>query len=105
MFVSSGVGLRLGWTLIDPGPRTRSAALAVEGRAAMGVALGLIAVLAVSGVLEAFVTPSGLPTPIRIAIGVLAWSAFLAYVLVLGGRAHRARHTADLPEDLAGPTA
>ena len=46
--------------------------------------MGLVVVLAVSGVIEAFVTPSGLPTWARIGIGVLAELAFLAYVFTLG---------------------
>ncbi|MFF4925407.1 MULTISPECIES: stage II sporulation protein M [unclassified Kitasatospora] len=87
VFVAGGLGLRLGWTVIDPGPRTRSVALAEQGRAIIGMSIGLATVLAVSGVLEAFVTPSGLPTWARISIGVLAEAAFLLYALVLGRRA------------------
>ncbi len=99
VFIAAGYGLRLGWTVIDPGPRTRGAALAAQGRAAAGVALGLGAVLLVSGVIEAFVTPSGLPTWARIAVGVLAEASFLAYVIVLGGRAIRAGESGDVPEE------
>ena len=61
VFVAAGTGLRLGWTVIDPGPRTRRTALAEEGRAALGMAIGLALVLFVSGAIEGFVTPSGLP--------------------------------------------
>ncbi|MFH9658394.1 stage II sporulation protein M [Streptomyces sp. NPDC017248] len=96
VFVAAGTGLRLGWTLIDPGPRTRRAALAEEGRAAIGMAIGLALVLFVSGAIEGFVTPSGLPTWARIGIGIAAELAFLAYVYVLGGRAARAGETGDL---------
>ncbi|MFC3238086.1 stage II sporulation protein M [Streptomyces nitrosporeus] len=96
VFVAAGTGLRLGWTVIDPGPLTRRAALAQQGRAALGMALGLALVLFVSGVIEGFVTPSGLPTWGRITIGVAAELAFLAYVYVLGGRAARAGDTGDL---------
>ncbi|GGZ70642.1 stage II sporulation protein M [Streptomyces bluensis] len=108
VFVAAGTGLRLGWTLIDPGPRTRRAALAEEGRAALGMALGLALVLFVSGAIEGFVTPSGLPTWARIGIGVAAELAFLAYVYVLGGRAARAGNMGDLAEperSAAVPTA
>jgi uncharacterized membrane protein SpoIIM required for sporulation len=98
VFVAAGTGLRLGWTLIDPGPRSRRTALAEEGRAAVGMAIGLALVLFVSGAIEGFVTPSGLPTWARIGIGVVAELAFLAYVFVLGGRAARAGETGDLEE-------
>ncbi|QTZ92257.1 stage II sporulation protein M [Streptomyces auratus] len=96
VFIAAGIGLRLGWTLIDPGPRTRRTALAEEGRAALGVAIGLAAVLFISGALEGFVTPSGLPTWARIGIGITAEAAFLLYVYVLGGRAVRAGATGDV---------
>lgn len=98
VFVAAGTGLRLGWTLIDPGPQTRRAALAQRGRAAIGMAIGLALVLFVAGVIEGFVTPSSLPTWARISIGVLAELAFLAYVYVLGGRAARAGEVGDIDE-------
>ncbi|AXI77807.1 stage II sporulation protein M [Peterkaempfera bronchialis] len=96
VFVAAGMGLRLGWTVIDPGPRTRSTALAEEGRATIGMVVGLAAVLLVSGVLEAFVTPSGLPTWARIGIGGLAEALFLAYVFLVGRRAYRAGDIGDV---------
>ncbi|MFD9729909.1 stage II sporulation protein M [Streptomyces sp. NPDC059072] len=96
VFVAAGTGLRLGWTVIDPGPRTRRTALAEQGRAALGMAIGLALVLFVSGLIEGFVTPSGLPTWARITIGVVAEAAFLLYVYVLGGRASREGETGDV---------
>lgn len=85
--VAGGAGLRLFWSWVAPGNRTRMAAIAHEGRSTLTIALGLIAVLAVSGLIEAFVTPSGLPTAARVAIGVIAWAGFLWYALVLGRQA------------------
>ncbi|WP_411106963.1 stage II sporulation protein M [Streptomyces sp. cmx-4-9] len=96
VFVAAGTGLRLGWTVVDPGPQTRRAALAERGRAALGMAIGLAVVLFVSGLIEGFVTPSGLPTWARITIGVIAEGAFLLYVFVLGGRASRAGEAGDV---------
>ncbi|MCT4356615.1 stage II sporulation protein M [Streptomyces sp. Je 1-79] len=98
VFVAAGTGLRLGWTVIEPGPMTRRAALAKEGRAAVGMAIGLALVLFLSGLIEGFVTPSGLPTWARIAIGIAAELAFLVYVYVLGARAVRAGATGDVDE-------
>lgn len=104
VFVAAGTGLRLGWTVIDPGGRSRSQALAREGRSAGGIALGLVCVLLVSGVIEAFVTPSGLPTWARVSVGALAEAAFLGYVFVVGRRAALAGETGDVDAQYAGDT-
>jgi uncharacterized membrane protein SpoIIM required for sporulation len=98
VFIAAGTGLRLGWAVIDPGPSARGDALAREGRAAVGMALGLGVVLLVSGVIEAFVTPSGLPTWVRIGIGLAAEILFLTYVFVLGRRAVSAGETGDVTD-------
>jgi uncharacterized membrane protein SpoIIM required for sporulation len=98
VFLAAATGLRLGWTVIDPGPRPRGRALAEEGRAAVTVALGLVAVLLVSGLIEAFVTPSPLPTWARIAIGLAVEAAFLGYVIILGRRAAAAGLSADIAD-------
>ncbi|GAA2752623.1 MULTISPECIES: stage II sporulation protein M [Kitasatospora] len=98
VFVAAGLGLRLGWTVIDPGPRSRTAALAEEGRATIGMAMGLAAVLLVTGIIEAFVTPSSLPTWARIGIGVVAEVLFLLYALVLGRRTAALGEFGDIEE-------
>lgn len=84
VFVAGATGLRLGWTLIDPGDRRRAAALGEEGRRAIVVVLGLFVVFSVAGVVEGFVTGAPLPTWVRVGIGVLVEAAFLAYVFVYG---------------------
>jgi uncharacterized membrane protein SpoIIM required for sporulation len=96
IFIASGVGLRTGWAWVAPGNLPRSRSLAQAGRTAAVVALGLVPVLLVSGLIEAFVTPSGLPTWARIGIGLLAELALLGYVIVLGRRGVHAGMTGDL---------
>jgi uncharacterized membrane protein SpoIIM required for sporulation len=96
VFVAGGVGLRLFWSWIEPGQLSRAQSLAREGRTAGTVALGLVAVLFVSGLIEAFVTPSGLATWARIGIGVLAEAVFFAYVFVVGRAAFHRGHTGDI---------
>jgi len=98
VFIAAGTGLRLGWVVIDPGPRRRSDALAEEGRSAFAVAIGLVGVLLVSGLIEAFVTPSPLPTWARISIGAIVEIAFLSYVFILGRRAAAAGDIGDVDE-------
>jgi uncharacterized membrane protein SpoIIM required for sporulation len=91
VFVAAGVGMRMGWAWIDPGPvLTRAQSLAAAAKQAMAGALGLVVVLFISGLLEAFVTPSPLPLLIRDAIGFGVWVVFLAYVWGVGGYAARA---------------
>jgi uncharacterized membrane protein SpoIIM required for sporulation len=85
--VAGGAGLAVGWAIIDPGERTRSEALAEQGRRSAEVALGLMLAFIVAGAIEGFDTPSGLPTSMRIAIGAAVFVAFWTYVLVLGRRA------------------
>jgi uncharacterized membrane protein SpoIIM required for sporulation len=105
VFVAGGTGLRLFWAWIEPGPRSRTRAVAVEGRSAMAVALGLVVVLAISGVIEAFVTPSPLPTWARIGIGVLAEVAFIGYVFTVGRWACQRGASGDVAARDVGDTA
>lgn len=88
--VAGAAGLRLGWSLVEPGDRPRSAALAAEGRRAVVIVVGLIATFAVAGVIEGFVTGSGLPTAARVGIGVAVEGAFVSWIVVRG-RAAAAR--------------
>jgi hypothetical protein len=81
---------------VAPGARSRGVALAEDARALFSVAIGLVFFLFVSGIIEGFVTPAPWPWPVKIGIGVAALGGFLAYMLVLGGRASRAGETGDL---------
>jgi uncharacterized membrane protein SpoIIM required for sporulation len=98
VFLASAAGMRLGWTVISPGNRPRTQALAEQGRAVVAVAVGLVAVLLVSGFIEAVVTPSPLPTFMRIAIGVLAEVAFLSYIIHFGRKAVAAGDSGDVQD-------
>jgi uncharacterized membrane protein SpoIIM required for sporulation len=98
VFLAAAAGLRLGWAIIDPGRRPRGQALAEEGRSMITIALGLVVVLAVSGAIEAFVTPSPLPAWARITIGAVAVTAFVGYALIQGRRVVLAGHTGDMEE-------
>lgn len=98
VFLAAGVGMKLGWVVVDPGDRPRVRALAEEGRSFVTAVLGLAVVLLVSGLIEGFVTPSPLPTWAKIAIGGTAEAAFLAYVVIFGRRAVAAGETGDLDE-------
>src|SRR5437763_12940934 len=90
VFVAGGAGLRLGWTLIDPGDRTRRAALAEEGRRALFVVAGLVLVFAAAGTIEGFVTGSSLPTWASVGIGISGEATLLSYLFIRGRTTARA---------------
>jgi len=88
--LAGAAGLKMGWALVKPGDRRRAQALSDQARSAVVIALGTVLTLAVSGVIEGFITGSSLPTGARVGIGVAVETAFLAWV-VLCGRAAAAR--------------
>ncbi len=102
IFIAAAAGLRIFWAWVSPGPRTRLDSLAHEGRSLITVAAGLVLVLFVSGLVEAYVTPSALPVWAKITIGALVLAGYWTYTLVLGRRAVLAGEAGDLGEDDAG---
>ena len=104
VFVASAAGLRIFWSWVSPGPHTRMESLAGEGRSLVTVAIGLVFVLFISGLVEAFVTPSPLPVWAKLAIGAAVLAGYWCYTLVLGRRAVLAGERGDLGEDDAGAT-
>ena len=104
VLVAAAVGLRLFWTMLVPGARTRGQALAQEGRAAVTITLALAVTLFVSGLLEAFITPSGLPWAVKDAIGVVALAGFWAFVFIVGRAAVNEGATGDVEGDFASAT-
>jgi uncharacterized membrane protein SpoIIM required for sporulation len=96
--IAGGAGLALGWALIAPGDRSRSDALAEEGRRAVVIVLGLMATFIAAGLIEGFITGSGWSAGIRVAIGLIAWGVFMAYLIVLGRAAAARGYTGALGE-------
>jgi uncharacterized membrane protein SpoIIM required for sporulation len=102
IFVAGAAGMRIAWSWIAPGARTRSRALAEDGRALMAVVVGLVLALLVSGLIEGNVTRQDWPWPVKIGIGTVALAGFLSYQWIGGRRAFRAGQTGDLDEFEAG---
>jgi len=97
--VAGAAGLRLGWVLVEPGDRPRATALAAEGRRAVVIVVGLIVTFGVAGTIEGFVTGSGLPTAVRVGIGVAAEGAFVSWIVVRGRAAASMGLTGAIGED------
>jgi uncharacterized membrane protein SpoIIM required for sporulation len=87
IIIAGGTGLVLGWAIIAPGDRTRTDALAQEGRRAIVVVMGTVLVFLAAAIIEGFVTGAPLSTWVRVGIGAAAWLAFLLYAFVYGRKA------------------
>ena len=88
--VTAAAGLRVGWSLVEPGPGTRAEALREEAGRSIGIVLGTMPWLVLAGLVEGFVTgtySTGVVVPLGIALGALYW----ALVFTLGRAPSRAR--------------
>jgi uncharacterized membrane protein SpoIIM required for sporulation len=84
IFVAGGCGLAMGDALLRPGLQTRAAALIERARASVLIILGCAPLLVVAGVIEGFISPSGLPWWVKLATGVATGVALHAYWLMAG---------------------
>ena len=82
--IAGAAGLRMGWAIIAPGDRSRTDALAEEGRRSVVIIIGLIVAFIVAGIIEGFVTGSSLGTPVRVGIGLTIELAFIVYIVAQG---------------------
>jgi uncharacterized membrane protein SpoIIM required for sporulation len=82
--VAAAAGLRVGWAVIDPGPRARGAALAAEARRGAEVVLGTVPWLVLAGLVEGFVTPRRIGLAPALAVGTGLAAVFWALVLWRG---------------------
>jgi hypothetical protein len=82
--IAGAAGLRLGYPLLAPGLRTRRAALRDGARVAVQLLVGGVPLLVMAGVLEAFVSPSGLPVAAKALTGLGTGIALYSYLLLAG---------------------
>ena len=76
--VAGAAGLRLGWAIVAPGRLPRGTALRREARRTVLIALGTAPWLVLAGLVEGFLTPTGLGVipalTIGIALGAIYWT-------------------------------
>ncbi len=96
--IAGGTGLRLGWTIIAPGDRLRSKALAEQGRRSIVIVIGLATMFICAGTIEGFITGANLPAGVKVAIGATAWVAYVTYLVVCGRLAAAQGFIGDLGE-------
>jgi uncharacterized membrane protein SpoIIM required for sporulation len=70
-------GMTIGWALVEPGRRARRVAVPLAARTGAAIVLGTAPWFVVAGLVEGFVTPTGLgPGPavvFGVALGAVYW--------------------------------
>jgi uncharacterized membrane protein SpoIIM required for sporulation len=84
--VAAAAGLRMGWSIVAPGRRTRTASLVAAARKAVAVILGTAPWLIVAGMVEGFITPAGTGLPTVLTIGLGLGALYWGLALWLGRR-------------------
>ncbi len=87
--VAGAAGLRIGWSIIDPGDRPRFHALVDEARRMGSVLVGLVVAFLLAAVVEGFVTGRPWPTSLRVGIGVMVFLLFWGWTFVAIQRLRR----------------
>jgi len=88
LVLATQAGLKIGWSLVAPGQRTRMRALLEETKDSMGIVYGFTGFLVIAAFLEAFWSPwPFIPPTVKYAVGTLLWASVLGY-LAFAGRGH-----------------
>jgi uncharacterized membrane protein SpoIIM required for sporulation len=82
--LAGGAGYLLASAIIAPGQVRRSTALKNVGTDALMIELGCMVMLVVAGLIEGFVSPSGIDYPSRIAVLVLSLALWAVYFFSAG---------------------
>jgi uncharacterized membrane protein SpoIIM required for sporulation len=84
IFVAGGAGLMLGYALVNPGEYSRRTAVSLAARDAVLLIFGVVAMLVIAGVIEAFFSPTLLPPVFKMLVAAVTFSAEAAYFVVAG---------------------
>lgn len=84
IFLSGGAGLRLASAMLAPGDLSRGDALRIRGTQALRIVLACIPLLVVAGTIEGFLSPSGVPWEVKLAVGLVTGGALWGYLLFAG---------------------
>ncbi len=98
IFISGGAGLRIATGLLFPGTLKRRDSLIVAGRQAVRLVLGTIPMLIVAGVLEAFVSPTAIPVPLKFVVAALMFACLATYLSLPGESSTKAEVARDADE-------
>jgi uncharacterized membrane protein SpoIIM required for sporulation len=84
IFIAGGAGLRIAQGLLFPGTLPRSDSLARAGSEAVQLLLGTIPILIIAGLIEAFVSPTGLAVPLKFSMAAALFALLNVYLFGVG---------------------
>ncbi len=88
--LSAAAGLRVGLCLVNPGPWPVRKALALAARESGLIMGGVVVMLALAAMIEAWVSPSTMPNGLKYLLGLGNLAALLAYLGLAGRTSDRA---------------
>jgi uncharacterized membrane protein SpoIIM required for sporulation len=103
IFAAGGCGLYMGDGLLRPGLHSRRETLIQRARISVQIILGCAPLLIISGLIEGFVSPSGLHWSIKLLVGLSTGSALHLYWLRAGRHAKPAEVTAPTASSITVP--
>ncbi len=80
IFISGGAGLRLAYGLLFPGFLPRRESVARAGTEAVKLLIGTVPILIIAGVIEAFVSPTGLAVRLKFGLAAALFTLLVAYL-------------------------
>ena len=84
IFIAGGAGLRIAQGLLFPGMLPRRDSLARAGLEAVQLLLGTIPILIIAGIIEAFISPTGLAIPLKFSMAAALFVLLNIYLFGLG---------------------
>jgi uncharacterized membrane protein SpoIIM required for sporulation len=80
IFIAGGAGLEITRGMLFPGLLPRRESLARAGGRAARLVLGIVPMLVVAGIIEGFVSPSGIATPLKFLLAAVLFAALATYL-------------------------
>jgi uncharacterized membrane protein SpoIIM required for sporulation len=81
IFIAGGAGLEIARGMLFPGLLPRRESLARAGGRAARLVLGIVPMLVVAGIIEGFVSPSGIATPLKFLLAAVLFAALATYLV------------------------
>jgi uncharacterized membrane protein SpoIIM required for sporulation len=84
IFISGGAGLEIARGMLFPGLLPRRESLALAGGRAARLMIGIVPMLIIAGIIEGFVSPSGLAIPLKFLLSGVLLTALVTYLTRFG---------------------